>query len=207
MVRIKVCGMRDADNIREVGALKPDYMGFIFYPGSKRYFGTNYKIIRQTDSGIKKAGVFVNEDPRSILEIASLGRLDILQLHGTEPPSVCELLKNNGFTVIKSFGVDENFDFSLLRVYQGNCDYFLFDAKTPYHGGSGQKFNWDLINPSKIKTPFFLSGGIGPNDAEAIKSLSDNSFYCIDINSRFETSPGMKDIGLLKKFINELRMH
>jgi len=204
MIRVKVCGMRDPGNIRNISALQPDFMGFIFFPGSKRYFGNNYDEIRQITGSIEKVGVFVNEELKNILKIAGNCELDLIQLHGDESPEFCNDLRSAGFNVIKAFAVDQDFDFSLPESYRGICDYFLFDAKSVHYGGSGYKFNWDEIVKYAVGTPFFLSGGIEPGDEEAINSITNPAFYAVDINSRFETGPGMKDVSRVEKFINEM---
>lgn len=197
--------MRDGGNILDISALKPDYMGFIFYPESKRYFGNNLDAIRELSSDIKKTGVFVDEDPVKTLEIADKCRLDLIQLHGSESASICHELKASGYSVVKTFSLDENFDFSLLFSYEEKCDYFLFDTKSVYHGGSGIKFNWELLNNYTLVTPFFLSGGIGPGDINAINSISHPALYAVDINSRFELTPGIKNSVQVKKFIETIR--
>lgn len=205
-MRIKVCGMRDSGNIRSISDLQPDYMGFIFYPGSGRYFGNDFEVIRRIPENIKKAGVFVNEDPLKILEIATKCRLDLIQLHGSESPELCIQIRSAGYAVIKAIAVDDTFDFSLLSEYKNTCDYFLFDTKSIHHGGSGRKFNWDLIRSYDLDTPFFLGGGIGPGDAIALSDFSNEKFHAVDINSRFESKPGLKDVGLVEEFITSVRL-
>ncbi|MFT3740607.1 MAG: phosphoribosylanthranilate isomerase [Breznakibacter sp.] len=132
-------------------------------------------------------------------------RLDAVQLHGSEPPGECWLHRNLGLTVIKAFCIDEKFDFKTLEPYKDAVDYYLFDTKTPQHGGSGKKFNWDILHGYDNSKPIFLSGGIGPDDAAGIKKLGGLNIHAVDINSRFETAPAVKDIGLLKTFFQNIR--
>lgn len=201
---IKVCGMRDAANIRELELLDIDWMGFIFYPGSPRYVGRSLDYI---PSKVKKIGVFVDQDLQIVREKAKQNKLDAIQLHGSEPPRYCIDLHEEGYKVIKSFGIDEDglIPLAQLDAYEGKCDYFLFDRKTTLHGGSGRKFDWSRLSDYQGDTPFLLSGGISPEDVEEIKSFVHPCFAGIDINSRFEIEPALKDIELIKKFIKEFR--
>ncbi len=201
---LKVCGTRDEENIRQLEQLDIDWMGFIFYPGSPRYVG---KKVSYLSSKIKKAGVFVDQDPQVIRETAKQNHLDLIQLHGTEPPWYCINLREEGFKVIKAFGVPagEQLPHAQLDAYKGKCDYFLFDTKTVAPGGSGKKFNWEVLETYQGETPFILSGGISPEDAERVKHVEHPKFAGIDINSRFEIAPGMKDVESIKNFIKQLR--
>jgi phosphoribosylanthranilate isomerase len=201
---IKVCGTRDEENIWQLEQLDIDWMGFIFYPESPRYAG---KKLSYLPSKIKKVGVFVDQDPQTIREMAKQNHLDLIQLHGTEPPWYCINLREEGFKVIKAFGVPagEQLPHAQLDAYEGKCNYFLFDTKTPAHGGSGKKFNWEVLEAYQGETPFILSGGISPEDVEQIKNIKHPKFAGIDINSRFETAPGMKDVETIKNFIKQLR--
>jgi len=127
-----------------------------------------------------------------------------VQLHGKEDPSVCRILKKNGLKVIKAFNLNKDFRFRILKDYESAVDYFLFDTKTRVHGGSGKKFDWDILEKYKESTPFFLSGGIKPDDASKIKQIDYPWLYGIDLNSGFEDEPGLKNVDLLKKFLDEL---
>jgi len=201
--QIKICGMRDSDNIKEVLKLSPDYLGFIFYPKSPRYV-SEYPAI-DFPSSVKKVGVFVNASEREIREkIISFG-LDVLQLHGDESPELCHILKQSGAEIIKVFRVDENFDFELPRKYEDFVDYFLFDTATKEYGGSGKKFDWRLLKDYNNFRPIFLSGGIGPDDAASIFEIEGLNIKAIDINSCFEIEPALKDIEKLKNFILAIR--
>lgn len=201
--------MKLPDNVQAVAALKPDYLGFIFYRGSKRFIdGLTPSFVRNLPSGIKRTGVFVNEELNKVAELATLYGLNAVQLHGEEPVKYCIALKgllaDHGVQLIKAFGVDEHFDFNQLKSYENVVDYFLFDTQTPDHGGSGKTFNWKLLDKYTLDKPYFLSGGIGLDSIEQIKNIKDTRLYAIDINSRFELAPGLKDIDKLKEFKTSL---
>jgi len=199
--------MRDPENISGVVAALPDYLGFIFYPKSKRFVGfePSQEILNKIPDSVKKTGVFVDETPDKVLEICQLWRLDVAQLHGNESAEYCSQIKDSGITVFKAFSVDEQFDFNKLECYSGVCDYFLFDTKGNLPGGTGVKFNWKLLENYKYETPFFLSGGIGPNDLESIRNFDHPRWHGLDINSGFEVSPAMKNVEKVKMFIEEIR--
>jgi len=200
---IKICGLKYPENIQAVSALKPDFMGFIFYPKSPRYADPlDIKTLEALPPTIKKIGVFVNEDIENILTIAYKYKLDGLQLHGTELVDMCRKLKKLGYLVIKAFPIAEAYNFKVTKAYEGVCDYFLFDTKTDAYGGSGVKFNWQILKGYKGETPFLLSGGIAVDDAEAIRKIEHPLFAGIDLNSKFELKPGLKNISLLKEFIS-----
>ena len=178
-------------------------MGFIFYPKSPRYAEPlDIKTLEALPPTIKKIGVFVNEDIENILTIAYKYKLDGLQLHGTELVDMCRKLKKLGYLVIKAFPIAEAYNFKVTKAYEGVCDYFLFDTKTDAYGGSGVKFNWQILKGYKGETPFLLSGGIAVDDAEAIRKIEHPLFAGIDLNSKFELKPGLKNISLLKEFIS-----
>ncbi|MBR8536482.1 phosphoribosylanthranilate isomerase [Carboxylicivirga sediminis] len=200
---IKVCGMRDSSNLQELIELKPDYIGFIFYEKSPRYVQKPPQV--HMDASIKKVGVFVNASERTINEKRIAFGLDIIQLHGDESPELCFILKQSGAQVMKAFRIDESFDFQQTRRYQDYCDYFLFDTQTKAFGGSGQKFNWQLLTNYNNARPVFLSGGIGPDDVADIQQLENLNLKAIDINSKFEIKPALKDIPLLSEFFNAIR--
>ena len=203
---LKICGLKYPENIQDVAALKPDFMGFIFYPKSPRYSEPlDSTTLNALPATIKKIGVFVNEDLENILTIAYQYKLDGLQLHGTELVDICRELKKLGYIIIKAFPIAEAYNFKVTKAYDGVCDYFLFDTKTDSYGGSGVKFNWQILKDYKGETPFLLSGGIAVDDAEAILKIDHPKFVGIDLNSKFEVKPGLKNIGLLKEFISQIR--
>jgi len=210
-LKLKVCGMLHQENILEVAALQPDYLGFIFFKGSKRYAGElDPEVVKALPEQIRRTGVFVNEDSELVLELVHKYGLNAVQLHGAESPEYCRGIAQSikaiqpEFKLIKSFGVNTDFDFEQLEAYLGAVDYFLFDTQTPDHGGSGKKFDWNLLDKYKLDVPYFLSGGIGPESVEALNEIRDPRLFAIDINSRFELEPGLKDAGKLTEFKNKL---
>lgn len=196
----KVCGMRDAQNIRDVEALGIDWIGMIFWPKSKRYVA---EVPSYLPEHLKKVGVFVDSTLDDILQHISDYQLDIIQLHGQESPDFAKALKPH--TIIKAFNIEKADDLLQTEKYKGIADYFLFDTKGKMAGGNGQKFDWSVLTAYQGKTPFLLSGGIGPEDAESVRSFHHPRCIGIDLNSRFESEPGFKDINQLKTFINKLR--
>lgn len=199
--------MKYQDNINSLSDLMPDYMGFIFYPPSKRFIGLDFQKsdLDRIPAEINKTAVFVNAQLHEVIEFSNLYGMKTIQLHGNESPEFCLDLKNKGFTVFKAFGIDEHFDFSVLTPYTESVDYFLFDTKSSGHGGSGIKFNWELLQNYKLNKPFILSGGLGLENLEEVKQLKHSHFYGVDLNSRFETEPGLKDLSKLKKAFDLLR--
>lgn len=201
---IKVCGMREEENIRQLEQIDIDWMGFIFYPGSSRFVGAKLNYLPRK---IKRIGVFVNQDLQTVSELAKQNNLYAIQLHGSEPPQYCINLKKEGHKVIKSFGIAEDgfIPQAQLHAYEGKCNYFLFDTKTNNYGGSGKKFNWEMLSDYNGDTPFLLSGGISPDDVEVIKSIKNSKFAGVDVNSRFETEPAIKNIEKVRLFVEQLR--
>ena len=194
--------MRDADNIRAVEALGVDWMGFIFYPPSKRYVD---QLPAYLPNASKRVGVFVNESLETILEKIELFQLDIVQLHGDESPAFCSHLAQHRIQIMKAFGIAESFPSKKIAEYEGSCDYFLFDTQTPTYGGSGRKFNWDILQNYQGSTHFLLSGGIDPDDAQAIQEFSHPLCIGVDINSQFELLPANKDIQSIEQFLKSLK--
>lgn len=193
--------MKDPENIKQVASLNPDYMGFIFYAASKRFVGEDFEM-PIIASEIKKVGVFVNAKADYIIEKINRYQLDLIQLHGEETPDFCEVM-NHLIPVIKAFGVNEDFNMKVLENYFACCDYFLFDTKTTEHGGSGTQFDWDLLKGYDGKLPFFISGGIGVDEICRIsdRQTQFSNLIAVDVNSRFEISPGMKNVGELGKIV------
>lgn len=197
--------MKYSQNIESVAALQPDYLGFIFYKGSKRYFDGE---IPDLSSDIKRVGVFVNESISVINELIEKHGLNGVQLHGDESVHFCEALKASNepdLDIIKAFAIAEDFDFSSLKDYINACDYFLFDTKGKERGGNGTLFDWKILKQYPFNKPFFLSGGIGLAETDHVVSflkspLSDHC-YALDVNSKFESEPGLKKVEELKKFI------
>ena len=200
---VKVCGMRNAENIRDVEALGIDMMGFIFCPKSSRYVSARPAYLPQK---CKRVGVFVDEDIENIKKIADDYALDFVQLHGHESPDFIRTLKFQvsgfRFQVIKAFNIATKEDLEATTPYAGLVDYFLFDTKGPSVGGNGEKFDWSVLEVYNGDTPFLLSGGIGPDDTGRILDYHHPKCIGVDLNSRFEIEPGIKDITKLKTFLN-----
>ena len=207
-MKIKICGMKYPENILEVGSLLPDYMGFIFWEKSARYFEG---IIPELPKSIQKVGVFVNASVDEIAEKIKTHDLQAVQLHGHESVEFCESLKKNIpnlIDVIKVFPILDTFDFEILKSFENVCDYFLFDTKGKLPGGNGTTFDWKILEQYPSTKPFFLSGGIGIDETEQVKQVlkSNLPIYAIDINSKFEVEPGLKNIELLSSFKNNLKL-
>ena len=197
-MKLKVCGMQEIENIAALASLQPDYMGFIFWEPSKRYCTT---VPTDIPKHIKKVGVFVDETTKQIKEKVKLFGLDAVQLHGDESPRQCAALLNL-CEVIKAFRIGPDFDFKTLTPYQDHCTYFLFDTQGPLPGGNGTAFDWKLLAGYTLDTPFFLSGGIGLGHVEAIAEIRKRNLpiHALDINSQFESKPGVKKIEKIEKF-------
>ncbi len=209
-MKLKVCGMKYKENIIEVAELQPDYMGFIFYDKSPRNFEGN---ILKLPMSIKKVGVFVNASLEEVIDKVNTHNLQAIQLHGEELPEFCDAVRRHlvpkiqGVSepfveIIKVFSIKDKFDFAILKPYEAVCDYFLFDTKGKNPGGNGYMFNWSVLKNYPSTKPYFLSGGIGLEEMERLKSFigSDASKYCqlIDVNSKFEIEAGLKNIDKLK---------
>lgn len=192
-MKLKICGMKYQKNITEVAQLLPDYMGFIFYDKSPRYFEGAMPKIPET---VQKVGVFVDGNLDELLDKIRKYNLQLVQLHGNESPEYCQLAQCLNVKIIKVFSVDDSFDFGVISAYENVCDYFLFDTKGEKPGGNGQRFNWQILENYTSKKPLFLSGGIGLSEIQKIKVMN-LPIYAIDINSRFEIQPGFKNLELL----------
>lgn len=223
-MKLKVCGMNQ--NPVEVAQLQPDYLGFIFWEPSSRYFEG---AIPQLPQSIKKVGVFVDAPVEEVLEKVAQYQLVVVQLHGKETPEFCRILRQaelvsasqkdetpkqvrgDRLEIIKVFSIKDDFDFDVLRDYETVCDYFLFDTKGKLPGGNGYTFDWSVLENYPSTKPFFLSGGIGMDAVDKLKAFlnSPASKYCfaVDVNSKFETEPGLKDITMLKAFTKSLSNH
>ncbi len=212
----KVCGLKEKNNIREIIALNPDYIGFIFYKNSPRFVeDASLAEWIQSESelfeGIGKVGVFVNASIQSVLNNVHDYELDYVQLHGNESPEYCAELNNyweytsmRKAKIIKAFSIDSSFDFETTGKYEKHCAFFIFDTKSNQPGGSGQQFDWSKLAEYKNMTPYLLSGGIKPEDAETIKGLNFPQMIGVDINSGFEKEPGIKEAVLVEAFFRTL---
>ena len=204
-MKIKVCGMKDPGNMQALDELPIDLMGLIFYEKSPRCVDErDADRINALSLTIPKVGVFVNAPLEVIMDKIERFRLQLVQLHGKESPDCCRALRKKGIPIIKAFQIKTIEDWKTCLPYEDYCDYFLFDTPTPQYGGSGNKFDWKILSTYTVTTPFFLSGGIAPEDAESINHLNFNQLVAIDLNSRFETAPGIKDINSIRKFLSGL---
>ncbi len=202
-MKLKICGMKFPENIIEIENLKPDYMGFIFYSKSKRFFDQSELIL---DDNIKRVGVFVDQEIEYIKSKILKFKLDFVQLHGSEDVDFCTSLKSI-IKIIKVFKINNDFNFKSTKMFESVSDYFLFDTKSNLHGGSGEKFDWNILKNYEGKKPFFLSGGIDLNDIKEIKEIQiSHPMIGVDINSRFELQNLKKDRNKIKLFKNKLSL-
>lgn len=212
---IKVCGMSSPEKIEKYPSLSADLMGLIFYPKSKRFveaglYGEEHEVLDAvksvSEAGVKLVGVFVDESIEKIKFYADKYNLDYIQLHGSETPEFAHSIKILGYSVIKAIPVSGLEDIENLSCgWQDSVDYLLFDYKCAEKGGSGKKFDWSVLSSYKGETPFILSGGIGPDDAADVLRINHDKFAGVDLNSKFEIAPGLKDLDSLSKFIKELK--
>jgi len=201
-IKIKICGLKSPENIKVLAELPVDMIGLIFYEKSPRYVeNSDAEKINALELKISKVGVFVDASFDYILEKIERFQLQLVQLHGNESAEFCDGLKKKNIPVIKAFQIKTAEDLQICRLYDGCCDYFLFDTPTTKYGGSGNKFDWDLLSTYQGETPFFLSGGITLDDAEVIKRLDMPKLYAVDLNSRFELSAGIKDVDKINSFL------
>lgn len=203
-VKLKVCGMREPGNITAVASLRPDFIGFIFHPASPRYVGEQLDLPPHYLPGIPRVGVFVNAARANVLLAAERFSLEFLQLHGQETPEEAEFFKTRGFKIIKAFAVDDDFDFEKTAPYVPFCDFFLFDTKGKNPGGNGVVFNWEVLGGYGYDVPFFLSGGLTPENISGIGGRHFPKLFALDINSGVEQMPGVKDPVKVKKVIDVL---
>ena len=204
-MKLKVCGMKSENNMLDVAELQPDYMGFIFYEKSPRNLNTE---IPELPEDIKKIGVFVNAKLDFIVHKIEKHNLQGVQLHGDESPEFCEQLRAYEIIIIKVFSIKNQFDFKILEPYEDVCDYYLFDTKGKEPGGNGYTFNWNVLKKYPSSKSYFLSGGIGPETMDALllflKRPESDLCCTLDLNSKFETASGFKDIKKLKDFKYQL---
>ncbi len=205
-MRLKVCGMKDPENILGLLSVEPDFMGMIFYEKSPRHVEG---ILDPRDTpelgSTKLIGVFVDAEKSYVENMVKKYTLKGVQLHGKENPEYCQSFREKGLLVLKAFSIGkEGFDFSKLKAYQEVVDYFLFDTKGKLPGGNGVSFRWDILSEYKGNTPFFLSGGISEDHVQKIREFNHSQFYGLDINSRFEIEPGLKDINKVHSFWKEV---
>jgi len=204
-MKIKVCGIANNRNLSEIALLQPDYMGFVFYPGSPRDVTVTIGQLQLSaiPPAVKKVAVVVDRPLQEVRGLVARHWFDAVQLHGDEEPDYCRELMNH-CEVIKAFRIADSLP-SDIGLYEGNCNYFLFDARGKYHGGNSIKFNHAILEGYGLSTPFFLSGGIGDTDLEYLRGIDIRKMYGVDVNSRFEISPGYKSVQSLRHFIAGLR--
>lgn len=202
-LKLKVCGLRDVDNIQQVSALNPDYQGFIYYTKSLRFVGNDF--VLPVSATAQRVGVFVNESVQNIRSKVKANDLDLVQLHGDETPEMAKELAEQGIAVMKAFSIDDTFNFNVTTAFAAYVKFFLFDTKTKNYGGSGKTFDWALLDKYTGSTPFFLSGGLSSENISAIASIKNLAFYGVDVNSGVEDAPGIKNINKLKELIGILK--
>ena len=204
-MKIKVCGMREAGNIRAVERLDIDWMGFIFYPRSPRHVSCEADVEAAGRCRRKKVGVFVDAGIDEMLAVAARCELDCVQLHGNESPETCLAMQARGYPVIKAFHVSGTADLKKTKAYEAAASCFLFDTKCAGYGGSGRRFDWSALSGYDGPVPFILSGGIAPGCVDELLRFSHPALYGVDLNSGFEIAPAMKDALALAAFIEKIR--
>jgi len=205
-IKLKVCGMKDADNILKVSALNVDYMGFIFHENSSRFVSYDFKIPEGLSPTLKRVGVFVNHSVDFVSNAMNGNHLHYAQLHGDESVQYCKELKARGIQIIKVFRVDKDFDFVNTMHFETVADFFLFDTKGKLYGGNSIPFDWTLLNQYNQAVPFFLSGGIQRESVEGLKNLLSLNIHAIDVNSGVEDKPGFKNVNKVSAIINQLHI-
>lgn len=215
-MKLKVCGMRDVENIKALSELKPDFMGFIFYDKSPRFVGNSLgsvpsggvpmdtEVMNSLPREIKKVGVFVNATTDYIVQNVKKYGLHYVQLHGNEMPDFCRNLKFKGINIIKAFSIDNTFIFSQLNNYKPHVDFFLFDAKGDGYGGNGVSFDWNILKKYDNEKPYFLAGGVSLENIDDLGNIIPKP-YAVDVNSKFEVSPAVKDIEKLEELLDRIR--
>lgn len=205
MLKLKICGVKDASNYEELVSLNPEFIGLNFYKKSPRYIGAEKRFLKNEATAL--TGVFVDEDIITVQQHARNHNLDYLQLHGNETADFCSQLKAAGNKVIKVFRVGGDFDFTLLEPYLEHCEFFLFDTAGRQPGGNGKVFNWELLNYYPYKKPYFLAGGLSPENMHEVLKLDLPQLFALDINSGFEDEPGVKNINKVKELKELLTTH
>ncbi len=203
-ISLKICGMRDPANIMDVASLNPQYMGFIFYDKSPRFVGNEFSLPLALSPSIKKVGVFVNESTAVITKKAN-GGFDFVQLHGNETPDQCAILRDSGLKVIKVFSVDDGFNFHDVSPYKKYVEFFLFDTKGKLYGGNAKAFDWALLKKYDQEVPFFLSGGLTPENIAELGGVTNMNLHALDLNSGVEASPGLKSISRVSAALSAIR--
>ncbi|MEJ7645630.1 MAG: phosphoribosylanthranilate isomerase [Chryseolinea sp.] len=201
-IKVKICGMKERDNILTVAALRPHYLGFIEYPLSPRYVGDEFVMPVELSQSTTRVGVFVNESSEVIFRKAAIQGYEYVQLHGDETAAQCRELKDGGLKIIKVFSVDDHFNFAVTKSFVSDADYFLFDTKGKLYGGNGKAFDWNMLKHYDQEVPFFLSGGLSVDNLADLTDLAHMNICAIDLNSGVEVSPGIKDITKVAKVMD-----
>ena len=209
-MRVKVCGMTLAEQLEQLGPMGVTFAGFIFYPKSPRYVFKHMTTTQiRKENAVNKVGVFVNAGVEEVLHMVDECRLHMVQLHGDESPKYCEKIADY-VSVVKAFRLSENDNIEwMIRPYMDVCDMFMFDTMGAGYGGTGKKFDWGMLKDVTVGKPFFLSGGIEPGDEEQLREFAKlpvaKALFAIDINSRFEVTPGVKDMNKVKAFVDKIK--
>jgi phosphoribosylanthranilate isomerase len=209
-MRVKVCGITQEEQLVKLHQVGVTFAGLIFYPKSQRYVLRHMTTSQiKKENNVNKVGVFVNASIEEVLQMVDECRLHMVQLHGDETPRYCEKIADY-ISVVKAFRVSESDNIGWrIKDYMDVCDMFMFDTEGAGYGGTGKKFDWNKLKEVTVGKPYFLSGGIEPGDVQRLKDFEKSpeakALFAIDINSRFETIPGIKDLDLVKKFIQELQ--
>ena len=205
-MQVKICGMREATNLRDIAGLGPDFVGFIFYPKSARFVADTLdaEALQALPATVRKVGVFVDADLPTVLATAARYGLDYAQLHGHETPAYCQAAQAQGLRLIKAFSIGESFDFSTLAAYAPYCEFFLFDTKGAQPGGNGTAFDWGVLADYQGPTPFLLSGGLGPGNVAELRQFRHPQLVGYDFNSHLETAPALKDVAATRQLLHSL---
>jgi phosphoribosylanthranilate isomerase len=203
-IKLKVCGMRDEQNIMQVAALSPDYMGFIFYEKSPRFVGNDFNVPEAFPTNIIRVGVFVNESTDAMLRCVDRHKLGFLQLHGEETVKQCLELKRHKIKIVRVLSIDDTTDMEITKFYSEVVDFFLFDTKGKYYGGNAKTFRWQRLEEYDQQIPFFLSGGLTPENIEGIRNLADMNLHALDVNSGVEDAPALKNIEKIRSIQKSL---
>lgn len=206
-MQVKICGMREAANLRDIAGLRPDFVGFIFYAKSARFVADTLdaEALRALPASVRKVGVFVDANLPELLATATRYGLDYVQLHGHETPAYCQAAHAQELHVIKAFSIGDSFDFSILAAYAPYCEFFLFDTKGAHPGGNGTAFDWCVLVDYQGPTPFLLSGGLGPDNVAELCQFQHPQLVGYDFNSHLETAPALKDVAATQQLLARLR--
>jgi phosphoribosylanthranilate isomerase len=207
-MKVKVCGITTVNQLKELEMMDVDFAGLIFHKPSPRYVLNEIKSpysIKNENINIKKVGVFVNESINTVIDTAKEWELDMVQLHGDETPEFCKEIKSVVKTT-KAFRIGDSSSFANINAYSDVVDCFLFDTLGERYGGTGKQFDWNLLTSTEINKPFFLSGGIGSDDVDKIDEICNRttSLFALDLNSKFEITPGIKDMDKLSVFLSSI---